>query len=60
MNSNGTPIKNEELAEEFAKMFEKKIDDTTLITNKKIFFPDITWWSFSYMVVYDPMCDEDF
>ena len=24
------------------------------------FFPDTTWWSFSYMVVYDLMCDKDF
>ena len=27
MNQDGTPIPNEELAEEFAKMFEKKVND---------------------------------
>ena len=32
MNSNGTHIPNEDLAEEFAKMFEKKITDITRTT----------------------------
>ena len=32
MNSNGTPISYEDLAEEFANMFEKKIADTVSST----------------------------